>query len=100
MFALATSFVGIYTRPTPDPLGDTEYRAELTRNDHGWFCDRIGHQKWFYPPATNPYSGWGHQIAKSTPLEAVLGFLEKAPGWYGKLDGVVEVSVEAVEDEV
>jgi hypothetical protein len=49
--------------------------VELSKNDHGWFCDSVNGQRWAYPHPLRPDEGWGYQVAKSTPLEAVRGFL-------------------------
>jgi hypothetical protein len=52
-----------------------DVEVELSKNRHGWFCDSINGIEWQYPTPTNPWSGWGVQCAKDTPLKALRGFL-------------------------
>ena len=49
--------------------------VELSKNDHGWFCDSVNGTEWKYPTPTNPWGGWGVQLAKDTPEAALAGFL-------------------------
>jgi hypothetical protein len=58
--------------------GEADVQAVLRKNDHGWFCLEVNGREWVYPtPGGDPWGGWGAQVAKETPLEAVRGFLRQ-----------------------
>lgn len=57
--------------------GEADVSAVLRKNDHGWFCDSVNGQEWDYPAPLDPFGGWGAQVAKDTPLEALRGFLRQ-----------------------
>jgi len=68
----ATKFAGAFRWGRS---GEANIEAKLSRNEHGWFCDEINGHEWEYPGPFSPSSGWGHQFASRTPLEAVRSFL-------------------------
>jgi hypothetical protein len=55
--------------------GSSRVEVSLSKNDHGWFCDEVNGIGWDYPGPLDPWGGWGSQVAKDSPEEAVAGFL-------------------------
>lgn len=69
---MATKFEGTFRWGRS---GEADVPVELTKDEHGWFCDAVNGMEWQYPGPLNPDSGWGYQLAKATPLAAIRAFL-------------------------